>query len=341
MAQSVNPKYVVHGGELSYPAPVVCEGTNLYGFILEGDADKIMNFCRKAFRDPSGGQVDYIPLSRFVMLTLGKIKKIYSASMNVGWSPETQVIFWVPTAIGHRVESVLFVDRIAMLPAYVVVHDLYSLVSGREVYGFFKSYGWIDVPNSDQVINPDQLKLDVYGLKEFNPNNEATRWPLLEVNRCGKGTGGAGTAWTSMEDAFKEIKSTMLGSGKEILLPGLTLIPDLINDLLHKEVPVVFLKQFRDSSTEGGAAYQAILEAPAVVQRLAGFRLIDEYEFTLVNNLDSYPLANDLGIASQKALMSFKLDMDFTFQGGRLIWQPGQSQRGCLPALLARLFRPL
>jgi len=338
MAKSVYPKYVEHGGELSYPAPVVCEGTNLYGFILRGDADKLTALCRRIFHDPSGGQVDYIPLSHYVMLTIGKINKIYSASMNLGWSQEGQAIFWVPVAVGHHVGSVFFADRIAMFPAYVVVDAMYSLVSGREVYGFFKSYGWIDVPDSDKVINPEQLKLDVYGLKDFNPSNEATRWPLLEVSRTENANGATGTPWTSIEDAFKEIKSTVKSSGKEIILPGLSLGPALIEDLMHKEVPVVFLKQFRNADSQDGAAYQAILTAPAVVQRLAGFRLIDEYQFSLLNTLDSYPLANDLGITSQKALMSFKLDMDFTFQGGQMIWQPGQSRRTGLLGFLTRLF---
>jgi len=337
MAKSIYPKYVEHGGDLSYPAPIVCEGTNLYGFILEGNTDKLTSFCHRMFYDPSDGRVDYIPLSRYIMLTIGKINKIYSSPMNVGWSPEKQAMFWVPTAIGHQVGPVFIADRIAMLPAYVVVDTMYSLVSGREVYGFFKSYGWIDVPDSDKIINPEQLKLDVYGLKDFNPNNEAQRWPLLEMNRIGNANGATGAPWTKLEDAFNEIKSTMESSSREIILPGLTLGPSLIEDLLHKSVPVAFLKQFRDAGSQGGAAYQAILEAQAIVQRLTGFRLIDEYKLALVNNLDSYPLANDLGLTSQKALMSFKLDMDFTFEEGQVIWQAGQSPNaGCL-GFLTRL----
>jgi hypothetical protein len=336
MVKSVYPMYVEHGGELSYPAPVVCEGTNLYGFILEGNPDNLTAFCRRVFYEPSGGQVDYIPLSHYVMLTIGRIRKIYSSSMNIGWSPETQTIFWVLTAAGHQVGSVFFAERLALLPAYVVVHDMYSLISGREVYGFFKSYGWIDVPDSDEVVSPEQLKLDVYGLKDFNPNHEAQRWPLLEVSRIGAAKGGTGTPWNTLEDAFHEIKSTMQSSSKDIILPGLSLSPTLISDLLHKEVPVAFLKQFRDAGNQGGAAYQAVLEAPAAIQRFTGFTLIDDYQVSIVNNLASYPLAADLGIASQKSILSFKLDMDFTFEEGREIWKAG-APTGLL-GFLARLF---
>jgi hypothetical protein len=337
MVKAVYPKYVEHGGELSYPGPVVCEGANLYGFILEGDPDKLTALCRRFFHDPSGGRVDYIPLSRFIMLTLGTIQKISSSSMDLGWSTETQAVFWVPTARGHQEGSVFFADQIAMLPAYVVVDAFYSLASGREVYGFFKSFGWFDMP-AQAPVNPDRIGLDVYGLKEFNPANEAKRWPLLEVSRCGDGSAGTSTPWTSLEDAFQEIKSTMQIGGKEILLPGLKLVPSLIHDLLHKEVPLVFLKQFRAADHPDGAAYQAILEAPTVVQRFNGFNMLDEYQFTLINNLASYPLTNDLGITSQKAALSFKLDMDFIIPGGPTIWQSTEPQPTGLLGFLQRLF---
>jgi hypothetical protein len=339
MTKSVYPKYVEHGGELSYPGPVVCEGANLYGFFLEGDPDKLTALCRRLFHDPSGGKVDYLPLSRFIMLTMGTIQKISSASMDLGWSTETQAVFWVPTAFGHQDGSVFFAERIAMLPAYVVVDAFYSLASGREVYGFFKSFGWFDLP-AQEVVNPDRLKLDVYGLKEFNPANEAKRWPWLEVSRCENTDGGskASSSWTSLEEAFTEILSVMKIGGREIILPGLKLVPNLIDDLLHKEVPLVFLKQFRAADHADGAAYQAILEAPTVVQRFNGFRLMDEYEFTILNNLASYPLTNDLGITSQKAILSFKLDMDFIIPGGPTIWQSTEAQSTGLIGFLRQLF---
>src|SRR5205814_1658396 len=95
---------------------------------------------------------------------------------------------------------------------------------------------------------------------------------------------------------------------------------NLIDDLFHKEVPLVFLKQFRDAGSDGRAVYQAILETPSIVTRFKGIRLMDEYQFTIVNQLDSYPLTTDLGLVDQKPLVSFKLEMDFVLQEGREVW---------------------
>lgn len=339
MPDTVFPTYVQHNGELSYPAPVVCEGCNLYGFILEGRHDNLEALCRRVFRDPSGGSVTYYPLTPYVMLTIGRIRKIYSSSLDVGWSPETQVIIWIPSAAVRQSGSILVAERLAFFPAYTIVGEIYSLVSGREVYGFFKSYGWVDVPESDDVINPPRLGLDVYGLKAFGPDSEAGRWPLLEVQRIGPGAAGQpASAWNTLEEVFHELKSVVAGAGKEIVIPGLDLPANLIHDLLHKEVPLVFLKQFRNAGSDGGAAYQAIIEAPTVVQRFTGLRLIDEYQFNILNRLDSYPMADDLGLTSQKALLSFKLDMDFTVMQGKEMWNAAwPRRRGCL-GFLAGLF---
>ena len=352
MSDTAFPEYVQHNGELSYPAPVVCEGVNLYGFILEGRHDNLEALCRRVFRDPSGGSVTYYPLTPYVMLTIGRIRKIYSSSLDVGWSPETQVIIWIPCAAVRQNGSILVAERLAFFPAYTIVGEIYSLVSGREVYGFFKSYGWVDVPESDDVINPPRLGLDVYGLKSFSPDSEAGRWPLLEVQRIGPGAAAetrhphaGASAWNTLEEALHELKSVIAGTGKEIVIPGLELPANLIYDLIHKEVPLVFLKQFRNAGSDGGAAYQAIIEAPAVVQRFTGLRLMDEYQFNILNRLDSYPMADDLGLTSQKALLSFKLDMDFTVMQGKEVWNAaprhgdaGSAQRrGCL-GFLAGLF---
>ncbi len=331
------PQYVNHGADLSYPTPLMCEGTTLYGFILEGQPQNLQALCRRAFYEPSGGQVYYYPVSRFFMLTVGYIQKIYSMSFNCGWTPEAQAIIWIPTAAVKPSGSKLIAERLAWFPAYTIVSNPYSLVSGREVIGFFKGFGWIDVPESGDVINPARLGADVFGIKDFAPQSTAQRYSLFELTRLGGVDGQAGKAWPTREAAFNDLKTQLLSAGPNPLVPSLELGLNLIDDLLHKEVPLAFLKQFRNAAGDGGVSYQAIVEIPAIVQRFRGIQLIDEYQFTLLNDLASYPLAADLGIASQKALLSFKLEMDFTIGNGIEIWNAAQSQRsGCLGFLFGK-----
>jgi hypothetical protein len=201
---------------------------------------------------------------------------------------------------------------------YTIVPDLYSLVSGREVFGFFKSYGWVDLPDDPAVLNPATLSLDVFGLKTFGPDQEAQRWPLLQFSRVG-GDGAPGKTWSNLKELFKEVRPHLWSDDGPLILPGLRFPVSLIEDFLHRAMPLVFLKQFRDVTANENAAYQAIVEAPSPISGLHA-ELMGEYDFSLADTLASYPLAQDLGLKNQKALLCIKVKMDFEIGAGQIIW---------------------
>lgn len=333
----MSAQYVSHGGDLAYPGPVVCEGANLYGFILEGLPQNLQALCRKVFTDPSGGQADYFPISRYFMLTVGYIPKIYSPSFNVGYTSEAQAVVWIPTAAVKPSGSKLIAERFAMFPAYTIVSNPYSLATGREMSGFFKGFGWVDVPDTDTVINPARLGVDVFGVQHYRANSTTARYPLFELTRLGGADGQAGNEWATLESAFNDLRDHLKSHDPNPIVPSLELGLNLIDDLLHRAMPLVFLKQFRTAVNDGGAAYQAVLEEPTIIQRFRGIKLIDDYQFTLLNDIDSYPWAAELGVASQKAVVSFKLEMDFTIGAATEIWTAAQPQRsGCLGFLFGK-----
>ena len=333
----MSAQYVNHGGDVSYPGPVVCEGANLYSFILEGQPQNLQALCRKVFTDPSGGQAYYYPISRYFMLTVGYIPKIYSPTFNQGYTPEVQAVVWIPTAAVKPSGSKLIAERFAMFPAYTIASNSYSLVTGREMNGFFKGFGWVDVPETGTVINPARLGADVFGVKQFGANSTTGRYPLFELARLGGVDGQAGQEWATLEAAFDDLRAQLKSHDPNPIVPSLELGLNLIDDLLHKAMPLVFLKQFRNAANDGGVIYQAVLEEPTVIQRFRGIQLIDDYQFTLLNAIDSDPWAVDLGVANQKALISFKLEMDFTIGAGVEIWNAVPAQRpGCLGFLFGK-----
>jgi hypothetical protein len=312
-------KYVEHGGELSYPAPVVCEGGYFYNFFLEGNKESLTALCDRVFNTTSGGEALYYPLTHVMMVTVGRIPKIYSSSLNVGWSPEKQVIIWLVLAKVRKEGSVMIAERPVLFPVYTVVPDLYSLVSGREVFGFFKSYGWVDLPDDPTVLNPETLSLDVFGLKKFGPDEEARRWPLLSFNRI-SGSEEPRRTWSGLKELFHHLRAHLWGHDGPLILPGLRFPVSMLEDFLHHEIPLVFLKQFRDVTVGGDAAYQAIVEAPSPLTGLHA-ELMDGYDFTLADALAGYPLAQDLGLKNQKALICIKVKMDFQIGAGKVIWE--------------------
>jgi hypothetical protein len=187
----------------------------------------------------------------------------------------------------------------------------------------------------------ENFALDVWGLKEYNPQSIVKRTPILQVN-CGDALPNeeTHTPWNSLEDVFNDIKELLFDtdhSGK-IVLPGLQMAESLLQDVLKHQLPEVFLKQYRDVANAQTACYQAIVEVPNVVHSISGFLLPHKYNFTL-EDVQSHPIGEQLGIKSQQSALSFWIKMDFTVADGRVVWQAPTTNDnpGCLSALFGKL----
>jgi hypothetical protein len=107
---------------------------------------------------------------------------------------------------------------------------------------------------------------------------------------------------------------------------------------MKHQLPEVFMKQYRDVRDATDACYQAIVEVPNVVKKIAGLPLSDKYNFKL-EQVASHPLGEQLGLKSQESAFSFWLKMDFVVEDGKVIWQaPAGDAPGCLARLFGGLF---
>jgi len=347
MTNPVLPKYVDYGGLATVPSPFQSIGTTLYAFILEADLEKLRGFCKQVFADPSHGRAEYVPLSRFVMMTVGNIEKIIPAAPfdQIGYSSEGQVAFWIFTAAVNRLENVLIAERPAVFVPYIFVHNAFSFACGREVEGYPKSWGWFDFPEEANKKTPPpplgHFTLDTWGLKEYKPTAKVERTRLLEIIRGDPVPGEIRhTPWSTLGEAFDDLKSLIFDTDDNgtILLPGLQMAENLFEDLMKHQLPEVFMKQYRDVRDATDACYQAIVEVPNVVKKFAGLPLADKYNINL-EEVASHPIGKQLGLKSQESAFSFWLKMDFVVEDGRVIWQaPTGNAPGCLPGLLGRLF---
>src|SRR5256885_734277 len=80
---------------------------------------------------------------------------------------------------------------------YLWVDDPIAFASGREVYGFAKTQGWmprLGDPRGDSHARPpdppESLMLDVYGVAEYGPGAELHRQRLLTIRRRAARRGG-------------------------------------------------------------------------------------------------------------------------------------------------------
>lgn len=347
MSTPALPKYVDYGGLTTVPSPFQSLGTTLYAFILEADLEKLRQFCKQVFADPSNGQAEYVPLSRFVMMTVGNIEKIIPAAPydQIGYSSEGQVAIWIFTAAVKRLGNVMIAERPAVFVPYIFVHNAFSFACGREVEGYPKSWGWFDFPEEANHQTPppplDNFTMDVWGLKQYMPTAKVERTRLMEINRGDPAPGELRhTLWGSLGEVFEDMKNLIFDTDHNgtIVLPGLQMAESLFEDLKNHQLPEVFMKQYRDVRNATDACYQAIVEIPNVVKKISGLPLPHKYNINL-EEVASHPIGEQLGLKSQESVLSFWLKMDFAVEDGKIIWQaPTGERRGCLAGLLGMLF---
>ncbi|HEY9608798.1 acetoacetate decarboxylase family protein [Allocoleopsis sp.] len=308
------PEYIVRGGDTAFEPPYSLKQTKLYGFVLEGTVESLQEMCDKYLNIPGQNKFRYCPASNRVLMvfdTIGNISSTEPPGNDKGFFSETgEVIFWVLTKAEKQEGSNFVVDHHAWFIPYIFVDNTPAMVLGREVFGFPKELGHFTIPDDPQ--NPQQFALETFVLQPFNPQSQANWRQLISVQLKQEEKSGFGVnSWTDFKDAYEVISALFEDAKINSKCPT------------QLEVPMVFLKQFRDVKDGNKACYQAIVEATATLDKFhAGFPYI-WYKFQVsVENFDSHPLVTELGLKlTQTAQLAFWIHFDFSFGNGTEIWK--------------------
>ena len=122
--------------------------------------------------------------------TIAGLRSLHPDHAGRGSASEPEAAIWVPT-IAQRYEDGSYVDEhMAIFMPYLWVDDPIAFASGREVYGFAKTQGWmprLGDPRGEAHGRPpdppESLMLDVYGAAEYGPGSELQRQRLLTIRR--------------------------------------------------------------------------------------------------------------------------------------------------------------
>ena len=317
------PTYVVRPGEPCHTPPYACNKTQMYNFFLQGDRETIQaKLVDPILNAPANGQTDYRAFTDHVMVTYSIAAEGTSTEPPdslMGYAPEYAWTVWVPVlAMGKNVFGKTVPKRLLMYPAMICVDETWSLTAGREVYGFPKNGGPLEIPLPGD--EPEKFVVSSLAIKNFDPRAGATYQPLMTVTRTEAGS-GLGTVWNDLKDGIHAIIG-FLENGPHIL-PSLGLVEDLIKLAIHEEVPAVFLKQFRDARDGTKACYQAIVEADCKVTAFNGGGLLDGTFEAVPAEFDSFPVASCLGLDPKGAKCEFPfwVNLDFDTTPAKIIWE--------------------
>ncbi|RJF93789.1 NAD(P)-binding protein [Sphingomonas cavernae] len=313
------PRYVDHGGLMTFPGPVSLKDTKMWAFLLEADPAKLEACCRKLFDEPSGGAVQVRPLAPVMMMSIVDIGHgVFTDVPEMGWSPERELTFWIPSVRVHEENGRTIATHFDFVMPYLILDNPVAIASGREIFGYMKQRGWIALPG-DPGRAADTLTVDLFATKSFGTDSEEQRHRLLTLTPAGETPGPALGSIASFGDAARALHSH-LAPAIERWHPGLGFAAESIADLIEERVPQLFLKQFRDVADGRNACYQAITEAMGQVTRFDAMPHLLDYDMVL-EPLDSSPIASDFGLAPQQRVRGVQITYDMMIHPGEVLWQ--------------------
>ena len=313
------PRFVDYGSLMTPPAPFRSLETELWGFWVDADADRLDALCAKVFTVPSGGAVDVRALGNNILLTWGFIEDVLPTTPpydGMGSVREPQVAIWIPTATVERKKRVLIAKEFAMFVPYIWLDNAMSLATGRELFGYPKAWGWPEVTGGNG--SPRRYKLDAFGL-DYGAGAQADRRPLLEVVEGDTLDRDEGPL-EDLADIARSVASELFERDEGgFVLPGLDFTEGLVEDLRERSFRGIFLKQFRSVEDGLSASQQQIVDVRYEVTRVRATPALREHTLT-VHPLDSHPVATELGLESQVTRLAFRVEMDFNVGDGHVLW---------------------
>lgn len=313
------PFYVERGGDIVIRQPLNLHGVTMSVFLLPADTDRLAALTDRLLNGPAKGAALYAPAAPFVALVCADITRAQGRDepdRSKGWMPERDVAFWIPLWAGRRVGPLFVPDRLVYLMPYVFVDNGAAVATGREVYGFPKEEGILRFAGDPGAhgFSVDTLVIRRYGVES---RAEFTR--LLDAVKVSPAE--RETVWDDAASGFAALRDRLaqrLVGGA--LMPPAEALVHALRGSPDMGARLVFLKQFRDVEDPERACYQAVVEAPAVMEALHGGALLGAHRITIAE-ADSHPIVRDLGLSGPviESEMAVRISIDFTMDRGSVV----------------------
>ena len=306
------PDYIYAGGSPIMHAPLQLKKANMYGFFLKGQLSVLQKTVDETLNTAAAGKLTLKAISPYVLTTFTRVARANSTvavDKDKGWISEVDVVTWV--MVGQMDEA----DKISAVywyPCHIFVDNGMAMINGRELFGYPKYLCDYKIPELGE--DPLHCSIKAQGFKTFSPESEIALHPLLAVNATKKNNPHRPIKnfIEFLEEAYEVLKSM-----PDFLDLDILAWKEVISMLWSPRIPQIFLKQFPDSAGVK-AVYQALIAAPANVDKVHSASMLGyEYEVT-VSEFDSFPLNKTLGLplGTSPAILPYNLYFDFTVTPG-------------------------
>jgi uncharacterized protein with NAD-binding domain and iron-sulfur cluster len=310
---ALRPDYLYSDGNVLMHPPLSLGASEMYGFFVKGSRSALQQTVDATLNAAAAGRMQFKVLSPYVLLTFTDVQHANSTDpvdRAKGWGQETDIVTWV--MVGQQLPGQTRLEHIYFYPCHIWVNDCMALINGRELYGYPKYECAYTMPQADG--EPLSFTLAAKGFQPFSPDTELAMHPLLEVL-----PGQAQPAATPLRDVEALVRQAvaLLASDADALDLSLAGWEQVIQALLAPQIDQIFLKQFPDAAGVK-AVYQAIVTAPAMVDKVRRVRLFGGPFACTLHPFASFPLDRSLGwsLGSQPAILPFHIGLDFSVTPG-------------------------
>jgi uncharacterized protein with NAD-binding domain and iron-sulfur cluster len=329
-APPVRGNYVEIDGNNTPRQPYVAQNVTMYSFAVEADLDRLQAICDQQLN--LGGPVRYRPLGPFAFFVAAVMGPIASASP-AAWTDEKDFGFWIPVIAGTGAGDEFHALRPAFFIPYLWVDEYLAAQAGREVFGYPKGVGRLTHPSAPE--HAAEFSIDALVAPEAGPAGAPTaRWQWRRLVTAARRGGGAWGELVGEVRSIGELGRAVMAAiarelgGDAVPAPSLALLRSILRSTLALEVPMVFLKQFRDVADGNMACYQAIIESPNRMTHdpvqagiLHGDWDLAIEQFATVRLVDRLGLRVRPGDGKVPVAFHFWVKFAFSAEPGQVIWR--------------------
>lgn len=314
------PKYISFRGhgEATVPVPITASNATLYAFAFAGDRARIQQFVDETLNQAAPGAFEYVVLGSHVLLCYMHCEHCISPA-DIGWQGDHETAFFVPLVeMRDGWEPV----KLVIWVPYLLIDSPFGLLTGREVWGFNKTYGTTVMP-----MNPTD-RAEFVSNTDISPvlnNKTEVEWTtLLRLGRDGL-LGSLSSIWSGTNDVLTAIEHK-LGPWTITSKDGAERTLDF-KQLCEGGVPFVNLKQFRDATHSERACLSQLVECDIDPTEVLGAGLLPEGFDLAITPCQSHPIADDLGLLDKNpdgtfpAIFGFWVKMNWKAPAGTIVFQ--------------------
>ncbi|RED12145.1 hypothetical protein [Pontivivens insulae] len=322
------PRYVdrLGHGEICFPQPLQLKGTRSYAFNIAADRDKVQALLDSQLNSACAPDLRYTPVSDSVLLTYLEVETATSLSQTIGVQGDRECMFWIPM---WEWKKGRLLPRLTFFVPYLFINVDTGLVVGREIWGYRKTLGVIDLPEPGE----SRFVCSTTIFPTFSDTTRAQHAEIVTVQGT-KPLTDAQTEFDNAEGLLHAIKREMRHERGllETVVEGATDFAfDIARLAFDFNVHVVNLKQFRAAEDWQRACYQAVCESPAHLDAVHRGGLLPGDWQASVRMCDSHQIVNDLGlhgsvdgdILTTDVRFAFWVEFDFTTLNGVTLWEAG------------------